>query len=109
MPRVVSLFLPTWSTDQIRRRLGAAAPPVETPLVQVGRQGRWRVVLAADAAAQRVGLRAGMPATKAQALAPSLIVMDADRRPMPKRSTASLFGCCSAMRPSSPPIRRMAS
>jgi len=35
-------------------------------------------VLAADAAAQRAGLRAGMPVTKAQALVPGLIVNNAD-------------------------------
>ena len=78
MRRVVSLFLPTWSTDRVRRTLGSAAPPAETPLVLIGRDGRRRVVLAADAAAQRAGLRPGMPATKAQALVPRLIVMDAD-------------------------------
>jgi len=35
-------------------------------------------VLAADAAAQAVGLRVGMPATKAQVLVPGLIIQDAD-------------------------------
>lgn len=58
--------------------MGSAAPPVETPLVMVGRDGRRRVVLAADAAAQRSGLRVGMPATKAQALVAELIIHDAD-------------------------------
>jgi protein ImuB len=78
MRRVVSLFLPTWSTDRVRRNLGRAAPPAETPLVLIGREGRRRVVLAADAAAQRAGLRPGMPVTKAQALVPGLIVNNAD-------------------------------
>jgi protein ImuB len=58
--------------------LGAAAPPVEAPLVLIGRDGRRRVVLALDAAARRMGLRAGMPAAKAQALVPGLIMRDAD-------------------------------
>ena len=58
--------------------MGAAAPPVEAPLVLTGRDGRRRVVLALDAAARRAGLRVGMPATKAQALVPGLIVKDAD-------------------------------
>ena len=62
----------------MRRNLGDAAPPVETPLVLVGREGRRRVVLAADAAALRAGLRVGMAATKAQALVSNLIVMDAE-------------------------------
>jgi protein ImuB len=58
--------------------LGAAAPPVEAPLVLAGLDGRRRVVLALDAAARRVGLRVGMPAAKAQALVPGLIVRDAE-------------------------------
>jgi len=33
MRRVVSLFLPAWSTDRLRRILGGAAPPAEAPLV----------------------------------------------------------------------------
>src|ERR1700688_1507278 len=78
MRRVVSLWLPTWPTDRVRRKLGAAALPAEVPLVLIGRDGRRRVVLAADAAAHRAGLRVGMPATKAQALVPGLIVKDAD-------------------------------
>jgi protein ImuB len=78
MRRVVSLFLPTWSTDRVRRQLGGAAPPAEAPFVLVGREGRRRVVLAADAAAQRAGLNAGMPVTKAQILVPGLIVRNAD-------------------------------
>jgi protein ImuB len=78
MARVVSLFLPSWPTDWLRRTLGAAAPPVEAPLVLTGRDGRRRVVLALDAAARRAGLRVGMPAAKAQALVPGLIVRDAE-------------------------------
>jgi protein ImuB len=78
MPRVVSLFLPSWPTDRLRRTLGAAAPPAEAPLVLIGREGRQRVVLAMDAAAWRAGLRVGMPAAKAQALVPGLIVRDAE-------------------------------
>jgi protein ImuB len=58
--------------------LGAAAPPVESPFVLTGRDGQRRVVLALDAAARRAGLRTGMPAAKAQALVPGLIMKDAD-------------------------------
>src|SRR5271156_2428116 len=79
MPRVVSLYLPTWPTDRVRRNLGAAAPPAETPMVLIGRDGSRRVVLAVDRAALRAGLRAGMPATKAQALVKGLIVIDEER------------------------------
>jgi len=58
--------------------LGVAAPPAEAPLVLIGREGRRRVVLAADMAARRAGLRVGMPVTKVQALVKGLIVMDAE-------------------------------
>jgi protein ImuB len=58
--------------------LGGAAPPVEAPLVLTGRDGTRRVVLALDAAARSAGLRVGMPAAKAQALVPGLIVRDAE-------------------------------
>lgn len=60
--------------------MGVAALPPETPLVLVGREGRRRVVLAADGSAHAAGLRIGMPASKAQALVPGLTVQDADPR-----------------------------
>jgi len=58
--------------------MGDAAPSAETPLVLVGREGRRRVVLAADHAAKAAGLHAGTPATKAQALVPGLVILDAE-------------------------------
>lgn len=78
MKRVVSLFLPTWPTDRLRRAMGAAAPPPEVPLVLLGQDGRRRVVCAADTAAQRLGLRPGMAATQAQALVAGLQIHDAE-------------------------------
>src|SRR5580704_199131 len=74
MTRVISVFLPTLSTDRVRRKAGDAAPPPDAPFILVGRDGRRRVVIAADAAAQAVGL----PATKAQALVQGLVIHDAD-------------------------------
>ena len=58
--------------------MGSAAPPAKASLVLIGREGRRQVVIAADAAAQRAGLRPGMPVTKAQALVPGLIVNTAN-------------------------------
>lgn len=78
MTRVVSLFLPTWPTDRWRRKAGNIAPPVEAPLVLVGRSGSRRIVLAADAAAWAAGLRVGMPIAAAQVRAPGLVLRDAE-------------------------------
>src|SRR5271154_5483385 len=78
MPRVISVFLPTLPTDRVRRKAGATAPPPATPLVLVGRNGRRRVVLAADAAAQAAGWSDGLPPAKAQALVQGLVIQDAN-------------------------------
>ena len=78
MTRVASLYLPSWPTDRLRRMAGDAAPSAEAPLVLIGRDANKRIVVAADAAAQRRGLRLGIPVTKAQVLVPGLIVKDAN-------------------------------
>src|SRR6195952_652859 len=78
MQRVVSLYLPNWPTDRLRRKMGAAAPDAAVPLVLVGQTGRRREVTAANAAALKAGLRIGMPATKAQALVKELVIHHAD-------------------------------
>jgi protein ImuB len=81
MRRVVSLFLPHWSTDRLRRTSGAspsearqASGPLVTAIPDHGR----KVVAAIDATARALGLRAGMTITKARSLCPELIVVDAD-------------------------------
>ena len=77
MRRVVSLFLPTWPTDRLRRH-GRAAWPVQQPLVTRAHDGRRTVIAAADAAARALGLRPAMPLAHAMALVPDLLVADAD-------------------------------
>lgn len=78
MTRAVSLYLPSWRTDRLARTPGASAPSPDTPLVLVGREGRRRTVIAANAAAHTLGAIPGMAAAKAQALIPGLVVRDAD-------------------------------
>ena len=80
MARVISVFLPTWPTDRLRRVAGDAAPSADTPLVVAGREKNQRIVTAADAAAQAAGLRVGMALTKAQILVPDLRIEEADMR-----------------------------
>ena len=55
------------------------------------------------------GLRVGMPATKAQALVPGLVIQDADPAADAEALDRLASGCCSASRRSSPPIRPTAS
>ncbi|WP_292037124.1 MULTISPECIES: Y-family DNA polymerase [unclassified Brevundimonas] len=78
MKRVVSLYLPNWPIDRLRRRLGDAAPPPERPMVLVGRDRRRRILTACSPAARALGLRPGMAATQAHALAPDLSTFDAE-------------------------------
>ena len=78
MRRVVSLFLPTWPTDRLRRQKGHGAPALDEPLVIAGHDGRRRVVMAADHAAQALGVRSGLPLAEAQARVPGLHVATHD-------------------------------
>ena len=78
MPRVVSLFLPGWPIDRLRRSLGASAPPADRRLVLVGRDGARRIVTAVSQVAEQAGVRVGMPLTKAHALVPDILTMQAD-------------------------------
>ena len=71
MARVISVFLPMWPVDRLRRQDGT---PSDRPLVLAGRIGSRRVVTAVDALAAGLGLRPGMPVSKAQALVPDLRV-----------------------------------
>jgi len=84
MRRVVSLFLPHWSTDRLRRKIANSSPerrdlitedgPLVTAIPDHGR----RVIAAIDAGARALGIKPGMTVTKARALAPELQVVDAE-------------------------------
>lgn len=78
MARVISLFLPIWSTDWLRRKLGVSALPLDVPLALIGRYRRRQVVVAADENAQKLGILLGMPATQARLIEPDLIVHEHD-------------------------------
>jgi len=77
MRRVISVFLPTWPTDLLRRQQSAAAPPMDKPLITAMHDGRRQVVAAADRAARLLGLVPGMPVAQAQASVPGLIIVTA--------------------------------
>jgi hypothetical protein len=77
MRKVISLFLPTWPTDRLRRQ-SSAAPPLHEPLVTSGQDGNRRIIFAADSAAQQLSLRPGLVIAEARARVPNLHVIDAD-------------------------------
>jgi protein ImuB len=76
MRRVVSLFLPTWATDRLRRRNGGLPKP-DLPLITAMPDGNQRVIAAVDEAARRFKLRPGMTIAHAQSLVPDLHIHDA--------------------------------
>ncbi|MCJ2034250.1 DNA polymerase Y family protein [Methylobacterium sp. J-068] len=78
MRRVVSVYLPTWSTDLWRRRNASRAPAWDSPLVVAASDGPRRVLVAVDRAARRLNLRPGMTVAHAQAAVPDLTVVEAD-------------------------------
>ncbi len=78
MRRVISLYLPSWSTDRVRLHEGAPDGPPKNAHVLAARQGSKRVITAVSAPAARLGLNAGMAVSQAQAMVPDLTVGEAD-------------------------------
>jgi protein ImuB len=76
MRRVVSLFLPRWPTDRLRRK-NPDLSGRDRPLVTVAAQGQRRVLTSVDQTAERLGLTSGMTVSHAQSLIPDLMMMDA--------------------------------
>ncbi|GAC1339552.1 MAG: DNA polymerase Y family protein [Acetobacteraceae bacterium] len=114
MRRVISVWLPEWPTDRLRR-MGQGAPlnavvqqtaplnavaqqsaplnaalgegaPLNAALVTARHDGRRRVIAAVDRAAAGLGLRPGMAVAQAVAVVPGLAIMEAD----PAADAASL-------------------
>jgi protein ImuB len=74
MRRVMSLWLPRWPID---RRSGRQPAP-DKPFVLALSVGNRRLVFAATAAAEGLGVMPGLPLTDARALHPALAVAEAD-------------------------------
>jgi protein ImuB len=73
--RILSLWLERLSTDRIARQW--REPP--SPLVVFGRRGNLDLVLAVDAAAERLGLTAGLALAQARAMHPTLAAVPEDQ------------------------------
>lgn len=79
--RVVSLWLPSFATDRLRRRLAKAAGAAgwkPRPLATVTAGHGGLRIAAADRAAADGGVAPGLPLADARALLPSLFTADAD-------------------------------
>ncbi len=76
MRRVVSLWLPFWSTDRLRRHRYAALP-ADAPLVTRLHDGRRMLIAGACSAARTLSLHPGLALAHAQAMVPGLTVEDA--------------------------------
>ena len=79
MRRVVSVWLPIWPTDRLRKQVsvGSNALQAEAPLVTVIHDGRRQAVAAVDKQARALGVRPGMALAQAQALVPGLTIRPA--------------------------------
>jgi protein ImuB len=76
MRRVISLYLPHWPSDRLRR-VSKDAPPRDKPLVTANMLGQRRVIASVDATAAQLDLSCGMTVTHAQSLISDLTVIDA--------------------------------
>ncbi len=79
MRRVISVWLPTWPTDRLRKQAQAGfdALPAEAPLVTAAHDGSRQAVAAVDGRARALGVRPGMALAQAQALVPGLVIRPA--------------------------------
>src|ERR1700693_1186102 len=75
MRRVMSLWLPSWPTDRLRRASRASA---EKPFVTAISVGSRRLVTASSAEAVSCGITPGLPLADAQAYCPGLVIFEAD-------------------------------
>jgi protein ImuB len=73
--RILSLWLERLSTDRIARQWREPS----SPLVVFGRRGNLDLVLAVDAAAERLGLTAGLALAQARAMHPTLAAVPEDQ------------------------------
>jgi protein ImuB len=76
MKRIVSLWLPSWATDRLRRKPDF---PQGKPTITIEEIGGRLLVVAADGAAAAEGILPGLSLADARALRPDLAVFHADR------------------------------
>ena len=102
--RILSLWLERLSTDRIARLRDEASPP----LVVFGKRGNLDLLVAVDAAAERLGLTAGLALAQARAMHPTLAAVPEDAA-ADARLIEAVADWCQRYRRSSPSIRPTAS
>lgn len=74
----MSVYLPTWPTNRVRRKAGRLTDGTGAPLVTAIPEHGRRVITAVNSAARRLGITPGITVTRDRSLAPELNVVDAD-------------------------------
>jgi protein ImuB len=87
--RILSLWLERLSTDRIARQWREAS----SPLVVFGKRGNLDLLLAVDAAAERLGLTAGLALAQARAMHPTLTAIPEDQAADARLLDAIADGC----------------
>jgi protein ImuB len=77
--RILSLWLDRFSTDRIARQWREADRSSVAPLVVFGKRGNLDLLVAVDAAAERLGLGAGLALAQARAMHPALLAVPEDQ------------------------------
>src|SRR6266705_5353143 len=87
--RILSLWLDRLSTDRVARQWREAS----SPLVVFGKRGNLDLLLAVDAAAERLGLTAGLALAQARAMHPTFTAVPEDQAADARLLDAIADGC----------------
>ncbi len=105
MRRAVSIWLPTWSTDRLRRQSHAALSP-DQPLITAVVEGNRRLVAGVDRAARSAGIRPGQTVTQAKMLVPDVAIAPAqpaeDAAGLERLAGWALRACSPIVAPAAP-------
>jgi protein ImuB len=79
MTRIVSVWLPAWPIERLRRHRGPEEVPADRPLALVMHSTHGLEIAAANEAARALGVRAGVGLADTRAALPELVTLPADR------------------------------
>ncbi len=91
--RLLSLWLCRFSTDRIAKTRNESRE-VTAPLAVYGKRGNAELIVAVDAAAERLGLTSGLALAQARAMHPGLEAVEENTEADASCSTPSPNGAC---------------